>query len=386
MVWKTFSYIILLCLLSTGIFSQEIKPGLEIKKVNPSKGKVGDSIVITGSGFGDEQGSVIIGDTESTIISWNTNQIIAVISLGSSSGKLKVITPDRHGQHPFTVIPSWNVFPSPTDAFLKAVAFRSPRDGWIMEKTGAGRFFHFNGKLWEGVDKDINNNWISDICFLPSGEGWAAGGSGTILHFNQKKWEICADALTGDDLNDVFFLSPSDGWAVGSAGRIIHYYDWTVHDISWKKEKALTVFDTLNAVHFISPDRGWAMGQNGTIIEYHRKQWVPLTSPTSSILNSMDFASENNGWACGAGGAIIHFNGRAWVSYISPVTENLNAICMISDDNGWIAGEKGTILRYNGHSWEIEKGPTIINLHDLYFLAPDTGWAVGEQGVILYYH
>jgi len=384
-VWKTFFSVIILCLMVTGIFPQEIKPGLEIKKVNPSKGKVGDSIVITGSGFGDEQGSVLIGDTESTIISWNSNQIIAVISLGSSSGKLKVITPDRHGQYPFTVIPSWNIFPSPTDTFLKAVAFRSPRDGWIMEKIGEGRFFHFNGKLWEGVDKDISSNWISDICFLPSGEGWAVGGSGTILHFNKKKWDIFADALTGDDLNDVFFLSPTDGWAVGSAGRIVHYYDWTVHDISWRKDNS-GIFDPLYAVEFISSEKGWAMGKDGVILEYNKKKWVKIASPAGSVIYSMDFASSNNGWAVGANGTILQYNGRAWVLYPSPVQVNLYCVYLVEDNDGWIVGEGGLIMHYNGNIWEKIDSPTTINLYDLDFRSQDDGWAVGEEGIILRYH
>ena len=382
----SFSIILISILLTGTPYSQPLIPRVDITDVNPNKGKVGDSVVITGKGFGDERGTVLFGETEATVISWSDVKIIVAISLGSSSGKLKIITPLTNGEHPFTIIPSWNLYPSPTNTFLKAIALRSPRDGWLIEKTGQGNFFHFNGKLWEGVEKDVNCSCIGDICFLPSGEGWAVGGGGSIIYFNGKSWERVADALTRDDLNDVFFLSPTDGWAVGSTGRIIHYFDWTVKDISWRKENTLSVFDTLYAIHFISPEKGWAMGQNGTILEYHNKQWVSLTSPTGSVLYSMDFASENNGWAVGAFGTIIHYNGRAWVSYVSPVKENLNSICMISDDNGWIVGDRGTILHYNGNDWIQGNSPSIINLHDIYFIAPDTGWAVGEEGVILYYH
>ena len=367
----------------TPVFGQTVTP--EISDITPDRGKVGDTIVINGSGFGTD-GKIFFGDIEGTVISWNDNMIIGAISLGSSSGTIEIVTPAGSVKHKFTVLPSWNVYFSPAKTVLSAVAFRNPRDGWVMEKNTQGNIYHFNGKQWESADIVKTSNWIGDIAFLSSGKGWAVGGTGTILYFNGKKWERVGDEVTGDDLNDVFFISPTNGWAVGGEGRILHYYDWTVQDVSWKKEAKVPTFDTLNAVYFISPDKGWAMGRDGVILEYNKNKWVKIASPSGSVIYSIGFASKNNGWAVGANGTILQYNGRAWVSFPSPVTENLNTIFMISDKDGWIGGDTGTLLHYNGKTWQIVNSPAKSNILDLYFVAPDDGWAVGEEGIILRYH
>ena len=368
--------------LSAISYSQVVAP--EVKTVSPDKGKVGDTIMIGGMGFGLQQGTVFFGETEATVISWNDTNIIAVISLGSDSGKVRVVTPIAELEKPFIVLPSWNVYSSPTDTFLTAVGCSSAKDGWIMEKTGQGEAYHFDGRVWE-LSPNNKSGWISDITFLPDGKGWAVGGSGTILYFNGIQWEKEATALTGENLNDLVFISPTDGWAVGDTGTIIHYYDWTVHDISWRKDNS-GIFSPLYAVHFVSPTKGWAMGKDGVILEYNKKQWVSINSPTGSVIYSMDFASKKNGWAVGANGTILQYNGRAWATYPSPVQEDLYCVYMVSDNDGWIAGANGLIMHYNGSIWQKAGSPTDINLHDLYFVAPDDGWAVGEEGIILRYH
>jgi len=377
-----FTLFLLFLLLSLNCYPQMVPA--EITDVTPDKGKVGDTVIITGTGFGLQQGSVLFGEAEATVISWSDTRIMAAISLNSSSGTMKVVVPSITLEHPFTVIPSWNVYPSPTNTFLTAVGWKDAHEAWLMEKTGQGEAYYFNGKVWE-LSPNNKSGCISDILFLPDGDGWAVGGNGTILQYKYKQWEKTATALTRENLNDLSFISPTDGWAVGDTGTIIHYYDWTVHDISWRKDNS-GIFDPLYAVEFISSEKGWAMGKDGVILEYNKKKWVKIASPAGSVIYSMDFASSNNGWAVGANGTILQYNGRAWVLYPSPVQVNLYCVYLVEDNDGWIVGEGGLIMHYNGNIWEKIDSPTTINLYDLDFRSQDDGWAVGEEGIILRYH
>jgi hypothetical protein len=63
-----------------------------ILSISPATGRAGDQITIVGSSFGNPQGSgsVWLGSTYGTVVSWSNTQVVATIASGSSSGVAQI--------------------------------------------------------------------------------------------------------------------------------------------------------------------------------------------------------------------------------------------------------------------------------------------------------
>ncbi len=64
--------------------------GPVIEQVTPGNGYAGDEILIRGSDFGDEQGSVAFQGAEAEILSWSDRRITVLIPDTCSSGTVRV--------------------------------------------------------------------------------------------------------------------------------------------------------------------------------------------------------------------------------------------------------------------------------------------------------
>ena len=64
-----------------------------ILTVSPTTGSVGTQVTITGSGFGANQGAgtVWLGTTFGTVVSWGDSQVIASVNTGSTSGAVQIL-------------------------------------------------------------------------------------------------------------------------------------------------------------------------------------------------------------------------------------------------------------------------------------------------------
>jgi RHS repeat-associated protein len=68
-------------------------PSLVVNSVSPTSGPVGTSVTVNGSGFGSTQGTSTItfnGSAPSSITSWSNTQIVAVVSVTTITGPVKV--------------------------------------------------------------------------------------------------------------------------------------------------------------------------------------------------------------------------------------------------------------------------------------------------------
>ena len=63
-----------------------------IASISPTAGTVGTQVVITGAGFGSTQGSgtVWLGTSPASVVSWSDNQVVATVVMGASSGSAQI--------------------------------------------------------------------------------------------------------------------------------------------------------------------------------------------------------------------------------------------------------------------------------------------------------
>lgn len=75
--------------------------------VSPSSAHVGDTITITGGGFGTNPGTVTLGSTKLSVSSWSPSAIVVTLTSGSQSGALSITPVDTAapgGQPSLTVL------------------------------------------------------------------------------------------------------------------------------------------------------------------------------------------------------------------------------------------------------------------------------------------
>ena len=79
-----------------------------ITSVSPSAGVAGDSVVIQGTSFGTEQGTVTFNGTTAVVSSWTSTEIGAFVPVGATSGPIQVVNSGgvSNSPAPFTVGPS----------------------------------------------------------------------------------------------------------------------------------------------------------------------------------------------------------------------------------------------------------------------------------------
>src|SRR6266446_7879216 len=67
--------------------------GLSITSLSPNTGSIGASITVSGSGFGNSQGSSTVkfnGTLATTINSWSSSAIVAIVPSGATTGNVVV--------------------------------------------------------------------------------------------------------------------------------------------------------------------------------------------------------------------------------------------------------------------------------------------------------
>src|SRR5258708_5203392 len=83
--------------------------GPTITSVSPNSAAIGASVTIAGSSFGSTQGSSTVkfnGTTATTISSWSSSTIVAVVPSGATTGNVVVTVSSRSSNGvSFTVVP-----------------------------------------------------------------------------------------------------------------------------------------------------------------------------------------------------------------------------------------------------------------------------------------
>ena len=125
--------------------------------VSPSTGQPGGQMIVTGSNFGDTQGSstVTIGGVEATVVSWSDTKIVVTVPPGAASGAV-VVTTAQGGSNrdkTFTIVyPTWYLAEGTTAwGFNTYLTIENPNDSAVTARiqymdptattSGKGRMF-----------------------------------------------------------------------------------------------------------------------------------------------------------------------------------------------------------------------------------------------------
>ena len=166
------------------------------------------------------------------------------------------------------------------------------------------------------------NQRLSNLSFIDSLSGWAAGDSGVIIHTTNggQNW-IQQETGLDDKLWGIFFIDNNTGWATGfrftKSGYFPIMLKTTNSGDNWNSYLYQDTNQFYYAIHFINNMTGWAGGDNGKIIKTTNggDNWFN-TFPDSTIFSGfpvfeISFYSDNFGFAIGGANDI---SGVVWKS------------------------------------------------------------------------
>ena len=140
----------------------------------PSSGSAGTQVTVSGSGFGNAQGNgyVQIGTTLAAVVSWSDTQVVATVSLGSSSGTVQVQQSNLISNSiPFTV----------NTASISTVSPASGIAGTQVTITGSGfGDTQNNGLVWLGTAPAVVSSW-SDAQVVATVTAGSLSGNAQVL-------------------------------------------------------------------------------------------------------------------------------------------------------------------------------------------------------------
>ena len=145
-----------------------------ITTIYPTGGSAGTQVTITGSGFGVSQGNgtVTLGTTFGSVVSWSDAQVVATVPTGSSSGVAQI---QQGGAFSNSVAFSVNT-PSITNV---SPAIGLPGTAVVITGSGFGAT-QANGQVWLGTVPAIVTNW-SDVEIDATVASGAASGNAQVL-------------------------------------------------------------------------------------------------------------------------------------------------------------------------------------------------------------
>jgi hypothetical protein len=145
-----------------------------ISAVTPASGTAGTQVTITGSGFGSAQGSgsVWLGSTFGTVVSWSNTQIVATVAAISSSGTAQV---QQNG------LSSNSVPFSVSTATISKVSPSSGVPGTRVTISGSGfGAAQGSGQVWLGTANAVVQSW-SDTQVVAVVANGSTSGNALIL-------------------------------------------------------------------------------------------------------------------------------------------------------------------------------------------------------------
>jgi IPT/TIG domain-containing protein len=143
-----------------------------IADVSPSTATAGTQVTVTGTGFGSSQGngSVWLGSTLGTIVTWSDTQVIAKVATGSTTGIAQIQQAGISSNTlPFNVI----------TPIISSITPTSGLAGTPVTINGTG-FGTVTGQLWLGTAPGIVSSW-SDTQILATVAAGSATGTVQVL-------------------------------------------------------------------------------------------------------------------------------------------------------------------------------------------------------------
>lgn len=122
---------------------------------------------------------------------------------------------------------SWNAQSSGVSHDLKGVWFTDSANGWVAGINNTLLKTTNGGATWTGVTTEPSEDYdFSSVVFPSPSDGWIAGGistTGAVLHTNDGGITWTRQETEGANyLYDIYFTDTQNGWAAGLYGTIIH--------------------------------------------------------------------------------------------------------------------------------------------------------------------
>ena len=140
-----------------------------VTSVSPTSGTAGTQVTLTGSGFGESEGNgtLLLGSTLGTVVSWHNSQIVATVGTGSMSGVAQVQQGGLSSNSvPFTV----------STTAIDSIAPNNGMPGTQVTISGSGfGASQGTGVVWLGTSAGIVSSWSDGHVVATVAEGSASG-------------------------------------------------------------------------------------------------------------------------------------------------------------------------------------------------------------------
>jgi len=241
--------------------------------------------------------------------------------------------------------PCW-LHPLPQGNFLEDVWYDSSGNGWAV---GGNSLIRIEGDKLKLVRHPAwqRQTFLERIWGSGPSDVWVVGT--TVLHFDGTTWTEFPEYIS-KGIQDVWGTGPKDVWMVGISGQILHY------DGSAWKQSPSGITSTITRISGITGTDIWVGGQYGQLLHWNGTAWSKATSPTTDDIGSLSCSSSGDCWILPylynqiSGNTLYRLEGGRWNKHGStPTAIALYSVRAVSATEVWLAGS--TTFRFDGTSW-----------------------------------
>ena len=229
-------------------------------------------------------------------------------------------------------------------------------------------------------------NFLTDLTFVDSLNGWAVGYLGTVLKTSDGgfTWRLL-DRSFDNYLRKISFVSKQNGWVLDYNSNVFRTTDG---GISWHHLSLITNFGTIIDFKMVNDTIGFACGSDSNLYKTINGglSWELLQTPFYISLGAIEFVNQNLGWTGGYSPYILKTtNGGITWSYFSLPIECVFSIHFNNSNLGCLSGVLGNqgvvfITTDGGNNWILRfVGSSISNA---YFSNLQNGWANNWDGTL----
>ena len=277
---------------------------------------------------------------------------------------------------------AWVEQTSGTDFVLEDVVFLDRKHGWavggwprdygvaIYGGMGVILATDDGGATWRR-QLDAAAAWLSAVWFIDPSNGWAVGEYGTVMRTRDGgvTWTQMRNVPTPAWLHDVHFIDRERGWAVGAYETVLETDDggttWT-HQQMPTPHRPFGLPVAYQAVRFASDREGWIVGDHGNI--FHTADggatWtteaIDLPEPVLDLVNFSELTTTVGGsaWAVSPVGVLVRSPDReepTWRVVKTGIPAWLRSVSFADDTSGWATGDRNTVIRTTdgGQTWTL---------------------------------
>ena len=194
---------------------------------------------------------------------------------------------------------------------------------------------------WQWQNPQPQGNFLTDICFIDSLNGWAAGYNGLLMKTTDGGENWVSKWNSNDDwFNTIFFHDRLNGW-LGASDTL---YNTTDGGETWTPN----FYPGATDIHFINMNEGWFCSFfNVYKTTNGGNSWSSYYTGSIHEIHSIYFINNNIGWAVGDNGKIVKTidGGVTWVPQLSFTNMILSSVYFLNENVRWIVGESGSILK-----------------------------------------